>query len=365
MTRFQERLMQHKVPVRDVVETEAEARALPLSPLLVLRPLEAYLDSLGFGSGPLSARRIGEGNSNVTFLVEREGTRLVLRRPPRPPLPPSAHDMLRESRVQRALEKAGAPVPHVVAVCDEESVLGVPFYLMDWLEGAVVTDTVPGSLDPRGIGRAAVDALAEIHAVDWSAAGLEGFGKPDGYLARQIRRWSGLWEVNATRLLPAVAVLGEQLAATMPESPAATVVHGDYRLGNLMLAEDAPERVLAVLDWELSTIGDPLADLGYLLATWSDADSAGTPLELSPVTRNEGFPARAELADRYAACTGRSLEALSWYEALALWKGAVFCEAIYGRFLRGERDDAWSASLENGVPRLLDAAESRLSGLRR
>ncbi len=352
--------MRHKPSARDVVETAAEAEPLPLPPLVVLEALEAYLDQLGLGSGGVAATRIGAGNSNATFLVEREGARLVLRRPPRPPLPPSAHDMLREARVQRALAAVGAPVPHVVAVCEDESVLGVPFYLMDWLDGRILGDALPGDLDAGDVGDAVVGALARVHGVDWRAAGLEGFGRPDGYLARQLRRWVGLWEVNATRELPEVAELGERLADRVPESPPATIVHGDYRLGNVMLAADAPARVLAVLDWELSTIGDPLADLGYLVATWSDESSPATALELSPVTRAGGFPTRAELAERYAELTGRAVDALPWYEALALWKSAVFCEALYGRYLRGERDDEWAASLSEGVPTLLAVAAERL-----
>ena len=178
----------------------------------------------------------------------------------------------------------------------------------------------------------------------------------------QVRRFSGLWEVNATRELPRVTELAAWLDAHRPDSAGATVVHGDYRLGNVMLGLGAPARVLAVLDWELSTIGDPLADLGYLVATWSDADSPRTRLELSPVTRGQGFPSRAQLAERYEELTERRVEALPWYEALALWKAAVFCEAIYGRWLRGEKtaDDPFASSLGEGVPRLLEAAEEAL-----
>ena len=272
----------------DIVETAEEADDLDLAPLLVLQSVEDYLDGCGLGEGSVTATRIGEGRSNVTYLIERGGARLVLRRPPRPPLPPSAHDVVREARVQQALERAGARVPHVVHVCEDESVLGVPFYLTAYLEGCVVGDELPAALDPpqerRRIGLGLVDALAEIHAIDWEAAGLSGFGRPTGYLERQLRRWSALWEENATRPLHAVPELGAWLEANRPESGSATVVHGDYRLGNVMLSTDAPARVLAVLDWELSTIGDPLADLGYLLATYSEAGSPRTPLELSPVT---------------------------------------------------------------------------------
>jgi aminoglycoside phosphotransferase (APT) family kinase protein len=342
----------------EIVETHGDAEGLALAPLIVAQPLRAWLDDNGLGSGGLEARRIGGGQSNVTFLVERgSGERFVLRRPPRPPLPPSAHDMVREATVQRALRRAGARVPEILAVCDDDAVLGVPFYVMSFVDGEVVHERVPAALDTpperHHIAEELVDALVEIHAVDWLAAGLEGFGKPTGYLERQVRRFSGLWEVNATRELPLVGELAAWLDANRPESGPATVVHGDYRLGNVMFAPAAPARLAAVLDWELATIGDPLADVGYLLSTW-----AGSPLALTPVTRLDGFPGREELASRYAERSGRSVRDLGWYEALALWKSAVFCEAIYGRYLRGERgtDDPFGRALEHGVPALLDAA---------
>jgi aminoglycoside phosphotransferase (APT) family kinase protein len=342
----------------EVVRTTAEAERLPLAPLLVVEPLRAWLDTAGLGSGGLRANRIGGGQSNVTFLVERDGgERFVVRRPPRPPLPPSAHDMVREAFVQRALGAAGARVPEILAVCEDSSVLGVAFYVMSFVDGSVVHAAVPAKLDrpeERGrIARELVDALVEIHAVEWLAVGLEGFGRPTGYLERQVRRFSGLWEVNATRELPLVGEVAVWLDAERPESGPATVVHGDYRLGNVLFAPGTSARLAAVLDWELATIGDPLADLGYLLSTWE-----GSPLALTPVTRLQGFPGREELAARYAERSGRSVRDLGWYEALALWKSAVFCEAIYGRYLRGERgdDDPFGSSLERGVPALLEAA---------
>ncbi len=200
-----------------------------------------------------------------------------------------------------------------------------------------------------------MEALVELHAVDIASAGLADFGRPDGYLERQLRRFTALWEHNATRELPLVGELAAWLAADLPASPGACVVHGDYRLGNVMLDPEAP-RVLALLDWELATLGDPLADLGYLVASYADADSAATVLDLSPVTRTPGFPTRAELVERYAERSGRSVGALAWYETLALWKAAVFCEGLYGRSLRGESADAWTAGLGEGVPGLLRAA---------
>jgi aminoglycoside phosphotransferase (APT) family kinase protein len=342
----------------DVVDTLEEAAALSLPPLVVRRPLEAWLDGQGLGDGPLAAARIGAGHSNATFLLERGSERMVLRRAPRPPLPPSAHDMLREARVLSALH-GRARVPRVLAVCRDVNVLGVPFYVMEELHGHVVTEDLPASLGSadarRSAGHDLVDALVELHAVDSESAGLSDFGRPDGYLERQLRRFAALWEHNATRELPLVAELGAWLGSELPRSASARIVHGDYRLGNVMLEETQP-RVLALLDWELATLGDPLADLGYLVATWSDASSPPTVLDLSPVTRSDGFPSRAELVARYGERSGREVGGLAWYEVLALWKAAVFCEGLYGRFLRGETADPWTGSLGEGVPGLLRAA---------
>jgi aminoglycoside phosphotransferase (APT) family kinase protein len=344
----------------DVVEGPEQAAALPQAPLIVLRPLEAWLDAHGLGNGALKATRIGSGHSNATFLLERGAGRMVLRRPPRPPLPPSAHDMLREARVLGALQ-GRARVPAVLAVCPGPEVLGAPFYVMQELHGHVVTDELPAVLaTPEARARAGndlVDALVEVHAVDIDDAGLGDFGRPDGYLERQVQRFAALWRHNATRELPLAVEVGDWLAATRPSSGAACVVHGDYRLGNVMLDRDEP-RVLALLDWELATLGDPLADLGYLVATYTQAGSEQTVLDLSPVTGEHGFPSRDELVQRYAARSGRSVGALAWYETLALWKAAVFCEGLYARYLRGGSADAWTAGLAAGVPGLLRAADA-------
>jgi aminoglycoside phosphotransferase (APT) family kinase protein len=337
---------------------------LETTELLPLGELESWLDRQGIGAGPARAERIGDGASNLTYLVEREAARVVVRRPPPPPLPPSAHDMVREARVQTCLRRGGVRVPEILAVCEDETVIGAPFYVMEEITGAVVSHALPAALDTpeerRRLGFELVDGLAELHGVDPRACGLETLGRPTGYLERQLRRWTGLWEVNATRALDAFAPVGDALAATMPESPPSTVVHGDYRFGNVMVGLDAPARLVAILDWEMATIGDPLADLGYLVVSWSQPGVPDHPLLLSPVTAEPGFPRRDELVARYAERTGRDVGDLRWYEAFALWKAAVFCEAIYGRYLRGERDDPWAGALCDGVPRLLEVARSCL-----
>jgi aminoglycoside phosphotransferase (APT) family kinase protein len=331
-------------------------------PLIKLEPLAEYLDAQGLGEGEIEAERIGEGHSNVTFLVRRGGERLVLRRPPRPPLPPSAHDVLREARLLKAVEGTAVRVPRVLAVCDDESVLGVPFYVMEEVRGSVITDSIPEALDTpegrEGIGRELIEALAEIHEVDWRACGLEGFGKPSGYLERQLRRFGGLWEHNKTREVEQVQKVGDWLGANMPESPEATIVHGDFRLGNVMVADDPPPRVVAIFDWELSTIGDPLADIGYMTVTWIQADDPTDTMfsTLVTVTRREGFQTRDELVALYEERTGRSVSDLRWYQALALWKAAVFMEGNYKRFKAGASDDDYLAAFDEGVPALADAA---------
>jgi aminoglycoside phosphotransferase (APT) family kinase protein len=351
------------VAAPDVVDTADEAARLEVPPLLVREPLERFLDAHGLGEGALEAKRIGEGHSNYTFLVERDGARVVLRRPPRPPLPPSAHDVLREARLLRALEETPVRVPRVLAVGDDEDVLGVPFYVMEEMRGTVITTEIPALLDApaerRRISEELLDALVELHAVDWRACGLEGFGKPSGYLERQLRRFGGLWEHNKTRELPVVEEVGDWLARNLPESPESTVVHGDYRLGNVMVAPEPPPTLVAIFDWELSTIGDPLADLGYLTVTWvepGDPDDMSFS-SLSAATRRGGFLTRQELVARYEERSGRPSAALNWYQALALWKAAVFMEGNYKRYTSGASDDEYLASFDEGVPAL--AAKAR------
>jgi aminoglycoside phosphotransferase (APT) family kinase protein len=350
------------MPSPDVVDTPQEAAELELPPLVVRAPLEAFLDGRGIGDGRVEAERIGEGHSNFTFLVSRGDTRVVLRRPPRPPLPPSAHDVLREARLLRALESTPVRVPRVLAVGDDESVLGVPFYVMEEMQGSVVTTDVPAALDTeeerRRLSQELVDALVEVHAVDWRACGLEGYGKPTGYLERQMRRFTGLWEFNKTRELPVVEEVRDWLAANLPESPESTIVHGDYRLGNVMVADSAPADLVAIFDWELSTIGDPLADVGYLTVTWAEADDPAdiSFSSLSAATRRPGFMTRAELTARYEERSGRSVSALNWYQALALWKAAVFMEGNFKRFTLGASDDQYLALFDGGAPALAEKA---------
>ena len=346
----------------EVVANTADARQLMLPPLLVLDALLRYLDAQSIGEGTLSWKRIGDGQSNVTYLLRRGGARIVLRRGPRPPLPRSAHDMLREANVQRILGATGIAVPKILAVCADESVLGVPFYVMEFIEGHIITDTIPLPFESLGnrrrLSELTVETLAGLHEIDVSRGPFSSLGRPDGYLQRQVSRFSELWEVYSTRILPRVRELSGWLATHLPVSQRASLVHGDYRLGNIMFAAAGEPRVSALLDWEMATLGDPLADLGYLTATWSGGGARPTSMELSPVTAMPGFLDSRGLVDHYVALTGIDVTALPWYQALALWKSSIFSEAIYTRWLKGERPDdtTFAPTLETGVPRLLEAA---------
>jgi aminoglycoside phosphotransferase (APT) family kinase protein len=353
----------------DIVRTPADGRTNERAPLLVLEPLEAFFDQHGIGEGEIRASPIGEGHSNVTYLIERGDAEVVLRRPPRPPLPPSAHDVLREARLLRALAPTPARVPDVLAVGSDESVIGAPFYVMERIEGEVIVAEMPAYLDnPEQRRRTAdelIDALVEIHAVDWEAAGLGDFGKPTGYLERQLRRFNGLWELNKTREIPTVESVGGWLAANLPSSGTATIVHGDFRLGNTLFAHEAPAHLSAVLDWEMATIGDPLADLGYLCMMWTEAGDTASGLRehLGSVTRAEGFPTRAELIARYEELSGRSMSDIRWYTTLALWKSVVFMEGNYKRAIAGTTDDPYLKTFGEGVLELARQAEAVAHGL--
>ncbi|MDX6570839.1 MAG: acyl-CoA dehydrogenase [Gaiellales bacterium] len=342
-----------------VADTASEAAALRRAPLLVRRPLEQALDAAGLGTGALVASPIGSGHSNVTLRIVRNGLDAVLRRPPRPPLAPSAHDVLREARVLHALAATAVRVPRVLYVHAGAAPLGVPFFVMERAPGEEVTERLPDWLatpEARAVlADDLVETLCEVHAVDWRASALGQLARHDGYLERQLRRFRELLAHTRTRPLPRADELAERLERLRPVQRETTLVHGDFRLGNV-LALPGPVRISALLDWELATLGDPLADLGYLAATWSEPGSRGNALELSPATRAPGFPTRAELVARYAERSGRESADLPWYMALALWKGAIFLEGNYRRLLAGSTDDPYYRGLDVGVPELLEEA---------
>jgi aminoglycoside phosphotransferase (APT) family kinase protein len=249
----------------------------------------------------------------------------------------------------------------VLAVCDDPEIIGAPFYVMEKVEGQVVSTELPVALDhPEQRERIAdelIDALVELHGVDWTTVGLEGFGRPTGYLERQLRRFNGLWEHNKTREIAEFEQVALWLSANVPQSPPATIVHGDYRLGNVMLAPGAPARLVAILDWEMATIGDPLADVGYMMIHWRQADDpAGSKFNLQSVTTEPGFPTRKEMVAAYERRSGRSVQALDWYVTLALWKAVAFMEGNYKRAISGSTDDPYLKSFGEGVVELAQRA---------
>ena len=257
---------------------------------------------------------------------------------------PTAHDMTREYRVLSALAGTDVPAPRTIALCEDASVNDMPFYVMQYCPGVVLAQDIPSGYAPTAADRrriclALVDTLVRLHAVDYRAVGLEGFGKPDGYLERQVRRWSEQWQRSQTSELPEIDELIRRLRAALPESPPPTIVHGDYRLGNMALDPDDPGRVVAIFDWEMATLGDPLADLGYTLIYWTEAGDpppAGGVGTTSTFTARPGFFTRAEIIAEYARGSGRNVEAIDFYQVLALYKLAVISEGIYARYLLGK-----------------------------
>ncbi|MFF9127588.1 phosphotransferase family protein [Streptomyces sp. NPDC014889] len=290
----------------------------------------------GLVRGPLTGRLIEGGRSNLTYAVSDGTSRWVVRRPPLGHVLATAHDMGREHRVISALHPTDVPVPRPVLLCEDEDVLGAPFYVMEFVEGTpyrTARQLVPlGEERTRGAVLSLVDTLVELHAVDPAEVGLAGFGRPEGFLDRQLRRWGKQLAASRDRELAGVDELHAALGRALPASPAPAVVHGDYRLDNVLLGPD--DRITAVLDWEMSTLGDPLTDLG-LLAMYS------TPLGMpaSPVSTTAeapGHPSAAELVERYAERSGRDVSAVSWYTAFAWFKLAVILEGIHYRYTLGQ-----------------------------
>jgi aminoglycoside phosphotransferase (APT) family kinase protein len=296
------------------------------------------------GDCALAFSLISGGRSNLTYLVRGAGREWVLRRPPLGHVLPTAHDMAREHRVLSALAHTDVPAPRPIALCEDPGVNDMPFYVMTHCPGVVLaTDLPPGyaerEADRRRICLALIDTLVRLHTIDYRHVGLQDFGRPEGYLERQVRRWSQQWERSKTADLPEIDELNRRLSASLPPSPPPTIVHGDYRLGNMALAPTDPGRVVAVFDWEMATLGDPLADLGYTLIYWYEAqDDAGDGGigAMARFTAKPGFFTRAEITSEYAARSGRDVGAIEFYQVLALYKLSIISEGIYARHLQGK-----------------------------
>ena len=287
----------------------------------------------------LSAKIVGHGRSNLTYRLEAGDQAWVLRRPPLSHVLPTAHDMKREYRVISALEPTNVPVPHAIALCEDTSVNDAPFYIMSFVEGMVPTD--PGLVattfdEPtrRRLGEELIDTLAVFHAIDPASVGLGDFGRPKGFIARQVRRFTEQLERSTVRKVPEMEELSRRLASAVPEESGHSLVHGDYRLDNCVISTDG--HIAAVLDWEMATLGDPLADLGLQFMYWPDRDAAVTSAVTSgAVLALPGFPTRGEAIQRYAEKSGRDISNLDFYAALAFFKLAVILEGIHARYLEG------------------------------
>ena len=327
------------------------------------KPLEAW-----FGANvaevelPLRFERIAGGHSNLTYRVtDAAGTSWALRRPPLGKRLGSAHDMAREHKVVSALGGTEVPVAPVVGLCEDESVNDAPFYVMEFVEGPILrglaeAEIFPDEGDRRAIGERVADTLVAIHAIDPDAVGLGDLGRKEDYVARQLHRWQGQWEKSKTRELAPIDRVHDALAARIPEQGPATLVHGDYRLDNMILSDSG--EVAAVVDWELCTLGDPLADVGLLMTYWpergEDTLALGMPANLAP-----GFPTREELKARYAERSGRDLSQLNFFVALGYWKLAIILEGVYARYIAGGygKVDEGVHAFARLVERLADEAE--------
>ena len=316
-----------------------------------------------------SVTLIAGGKSNLTFRVDAPAGSVILRRPPLGHVLPTAHDMVREHTVMSALAGTPVPVPRMLHLCTDAEVLGQPFYVMERVEGHVCRESLPpGYADTpeqrRAVGEGLVDVLAALHEVEPGAVGLAEFGRPEGYLERQVRRWVKQWDATRIEGHDALDALAADLAADVPTTQRHAVVHGDYRLDNTLLHPTQPGRIAAVLDWEMSTLGDPLADLGILLGYWSQRDDAGARTSATVVpaaTVLEGFPTRPEVAELYARRTGLDLTPLPWYAAFAAFKLAVVCAGIVARVRGGAMLGDGFDGIEDRIGPLVEIGRTTLA----
>ncbi len=313
---------------------------------------------LGFEDGSsLEAEVIEGGRSNLTYVLTYGNSSWVLRRPPLGHTQPTAHNMKREYEVLAGLARTAVPAPVPLLFCEDESVLGAPFYVMERVTGQVFREPGEVNLDQTGRRRASmalIATLADIHMADYEAAGLGALGRPDGYLARQVSRWTGQLE-SGIRVSPGLRELSRRLAASVPAEGRHSLVHGDYRIDNVMLDPEDPGRVNAVLDWEMATLGDPLADLGMLLMYWRQPGERCAS-DAHAITAEPGFMERRELVERYEAITGFDVEHLDFYEVLAHFKLAVIVEGIHLRHAAGETVGESFNQIEGIPSALVDVA---------
>ncbi|WP_116247095.1 phosphotransferase family protein [Nocardiopsis sp. FIRDI 009] len=324
--------------------------------------LRAYLDRAapGLVSGPLEGRVIAGGKSNLTYVVTDGRGSWVVRRPPLGHVLATAHDMPREYRVMTALRDTPVPVPRTHTLCEDTDVLGAPFYVMEYVAGTPFRTrdeiAVLGAERIRSVAESLVGTLGALHAVVPEEVGLGDFGRPAGFLQRQVRRWGKQLDASRSRDIPGIDELRDRLAGTIPEQSSPAIVHGDYRLDNVLVTPDG--RLTAVLDWEMATLGDPLVDLGLMLVYREQATDVGGGA--APATSAEGFPTSAELVELYTAATGRDVSRLAWYVAFGCFKLAVIAEGIHLRHSRGLTVGAGFERIGEMVAPLVERAHATL-----
>ncbi|MFQ6672436.1 MAG: phosphotransferase family protein [Candidatus Tectimicrobiota bacterium] len=325
--------------------------------------LEGYLSGrLPVATGPLEVEQFPGGHSNLTYLLRYGEAEFAMRRPPLGPVAPTAHDMSREYRVLNGLWSVFSPAPRPYLLCEDPSVIGAPFYVMERRRGLVVRREEPSEWNEnpgirRRVSEALVDVMADLHGVDYSAAGLGNLGKPDGFVARQVKGWAGRWEQAKEREVPAIDRLAQWLAERIPPPPAATLVHGDLKLDNVMLDSEDPGRLVAVLDWEMCTLGDPLVDLGLLLCYWAEpGDPPARREAVTPITAQPGWYTREAIVRRYAEKTRYDVSRIAYYEIFALYKIAVVVQQIYIRWKRGQTQDERFREFDKRVVTLAEIA---------
>ena len=290
--------------------------------------LSDFLRQHGLGEGEIVISPIGDGHSNLTFRIDLGGRRMVLRRPPPPPLPPGSNDVLREAGFLSAVGPAGVPVPRVLATAEAGELFDVPFFLMDMVDGVVLTDKLSGQLAvndaPEAMAYALVDAMAQLHAVDWRETSLAAKARPEAFNARHLRIFARMAQDEQGETLPDYVAVKDWLDARVPEPSDATIIHNDLRLGNVMWRPQAPPRIAAILDWELATVGDPLLDLAYLACSIPRDGACHTPVQdLAGALLSPRCPEPEDLIARYFALAGKTPVDISWYQALVNFKLAT------------------------------------------
>ena len=331
--------------------------------------LRAFIERevAGFSSCQLEVERHPGGHSCETWSLLANGERWILRRPPRGNVQKGASNMAREHRVMSALYDTPVPVPRTIALCEDPEIIGAAFFIMEEIDGVVLRHEFPTDFEDSperrlALGQQLVDTLADLHAIDWKAVGLERHGRPETFLERNLKLMKQQWDAVRQRPIEAIETVGAYLEAHLPASSPPAIVHGDYKLDNVMWERAGVARMNAVLDWEISTIADPLVDVGWLRGFWCDeGDTRGFMTMGEALPRSGGFISRDEIVERWAARSGRDVTGVPWYEAFGMWKIAIIMEASYMRHLAGNSDDAMFAGLEVVVPAL---AEAGLDALR-